>query len=486
MTVLSVAVFGLAMSSSVQANYTDTANSDLYLSVGPVVSLSISNCDSSEPSNVNLSIEPSSIGSFGSTCQNIGVAANTPGYSLSIKTSSTDLLYQNPTSLTPAPIVASTDKLMNNPAVLSNDTWGFAIEKQAGMDSGIGFDATYTIDNENNKYAKLLTTDQTIYQTDKALGETPTPLDTFTAYYGAKLTLATIAGEYRTTITYSAIGADVPEPPEIACVTGRKFKGDVGDIRNVAAKTAAWGVGYTGIATDTRGDGQEYCIGELADGNIWMLNNLKLGSLTSPIVLTPTDTNIASNWTLPQIDNSTTGIEVAWYDAPHSYALISDQPVFNVAKPNSEETGINSPNFAGYYYDWCAATAGIVTTTCAPSGNMPPDAIQDICPANWRMPIGGSSGEFATLSTAMTDANNNSAYQNFQFDGPFRGAFAGFRWGPSSSWEYQGDYGYIWSASRSTAANYFAVSLSFRSGVVFPDQGTNRDAGLPVRCLLKP
>jgi uncharacterized protein (TIGR02145 family) len=82
------------------------------------------------------------------------------------------------------------------------------------------FDTTHTTNNADNKYAKLLTTDQTIYQTDKALGETPAPLSNFTAYYGVRLTLATVAGEYKTTITYTAIGEVVPEPiyPEVLAI----------------------------------------------------------------------------------------------------------------------------------------------------------------------------------------------------------------------------------------------------------------------------
>jgi hypothetical protein len=92
--------------------------------------------------------------------------------------------------------------------MLPNDSWGFAVEKQAGMTSN--FDTIYTVNDANNKYALLPTSDQTIYETDKALGETPTPLSDFKSFYGAKLTLGTVAGEYKTTITYTAIGETVP------------------------------------------------------------------------------------------------------------------------------------------------------------------------------------------------------------------------------------------------------------------------------------
>jgi hypothetical protein len=446
-----------------------------------VVSLSITNCDASSADSVVISIDPTSSGVFKSACQNIGVAANTPGYSLSIKASSTDLLYQNPTSIIPAPIVPSTDRFMDDPAVLPNDTWGFAVEKQVGMDSSTGFDTNYTSGNPNNKYALLPTTGETIYQTYKALGETPAPLSNFTAYYGAKLTLATIAGEYKTTITYTAIGEEVSEPEEIACVTGKKFKKYIGDIRNAGAATASWAVGDSGIANDIRGGGQQYCIGKLADDNIWMLNNLKLGSLTKSINLTPADTNITSNWTLPQIDNTAS----SYFDVPHLYAFTSDQSGFSSDIPNAEEEDITSSNFAGYHYNWCAAKGGTVES-CTDLSTHPVTTSIDICPANWRMPIGGNSGEFVVLSNAMEAFSGIPAHWNFVFQSPFRGTLAGIR--AELVWVYQDTTGQVLSASHDsyTYSPYIVRGLSFTgSGSLLTDTGFSRDYGFSIRCLLQ-
>jgi hypothetical protein len=481
MTAAIALVVGLVSfaSNPVKAGYTDSVSSDLNLSVNPVVSLSISNCDTTNnpnPETVTLSIEPSSTGTFGSTCQNINVAANTPGYSLSIKSSSTDLLYQNPTSITPAPIVASTDKLIDSPATLPNDSWGFAIEDQ------LNFSTTYTTNDADNTYAKLLTTDQTIYQTDKALGEDPAPLSSFTAYYGAKLTLATIAGEYKTTITYTAIGEEIPEPVYTACVNGPLFKGNIGDIRDAATTTGDWVVGNTGIANDTRGDGQEYCISKLADENVWMLNNLKLGSFNEDILLTPVDTNVTASWTLPKIGNAIEGI----YEMPRLYAFVDGQSGFSSSIPNSKETDINSQNFAGYYYNWCAATAGMISTTCRLNNiTMPTVATQDICPANWRIPTGGNSGEFDALSSAMAVANDNSPYENFQFTKPFRGVIAGRHVGNSPGWNYQGLAGYIWSASHKLDSYTAAYGLFLSDSNINTGWNIVDSDGLSVRCLLR-
>jgi uncharacterized protein (TIGR02145 family) len=467
-TALVVAICSFITFVPVQAEYTDETSSDLNLSVSPVVSLSISNCDNSPADSVTLSIEPTSDGAFSSTCQNITVAANTPGYSLLVKTDSTNLIYQNPTSITPAPIVASTDKLIDNPDILPNDSWGFAIENQ------LNFDSTYTTNNADNKYAKLLTTDQTIYQTDKALGETPAPLSNFTAYYGARLTLATIAGDYKTTITYTAVGADVPElqPTTMQAMT-----------QDYCANTMEV---YTNnndddkliVLTDIR-NSQDYLVGKLADGNCWMLNNLKLGS-TSPIILDSTDANISFGTTfeLPAFETRDGGAGSA-YNSPRIYA-----DDFDSGADKSATTDIYSSDFYGYYYNWCAATAGTTSTTCKPDSAMPPHATQDICPVNWRLPTGGGgSDEFGILSSAMAAAKYNSAYLNFQFEGPFRGVFAGFR--ASSLWRDYGSQGYVWSASHAWGTSEAASKLSFSDSAVLPSGDSNRNSGFSVRCLLQ-
>jgi uncharacterized protein (TIGR02145 family) len=382
---------------------------------------------------------------------------------------------------------------MTAPTVLPNDTWGFAVEKQAGIDNSFGFDITYGMDRQNNKYALLPTTDQTIYQTDKAFGESPAPLSSFMIYYGTKLTLATIAGEYKTTITYSSIGEEIPPPPEVACVSGSKYKGRLGNIINAATATVSWAVGDTGIATDTR-NSQDYCIGKLADGNIWMLNNLKLGS-ASAIALKSDDTNLPSGVTfnLPAL----TKTDSYAYDQPYIYA-----DDFDGGANKSATTDINSPDFYGYYYNWCAAKVG-QTESCTDQNVVSTFTAPDICPANWRMPIGGDVGdidnEFDVLNAKMAGfADNQGEYlseygdylsfdrpiyaDNFEFTGPFRGVLAGSRY--DGQWLFMDD-GYVWSASPASTEQY-AYLLYLGNGDVGPGTYWSRQLGLSVRCLLKP
>jgi uncharacterized protein (TIGR02145 family) len=241
---------------------------------------------------------------------------------------------------------------------------------------------------------------------------------------------------------------------------------------------------------------QQYQIAKLADNNCWMLNNLKLGSTTSTIQLTPADTNIQANWTLPQINNADS--VSSYYDTPHLYSLISGDGKYDATKPNSQETDITSQNFAGNYYNWCAATAGGTASggsdTCTPKLTVPSDATGDICPVNWRLPRGGYYGtnnEFSQLSAKMAGFadNQDSTYQsnykdyyaNWQFAGPFKGVLAGSRIG--SSWEYQGGTGFFWSSLPNRGDSYGVLSLSINLASVNPGGWFDRSRSFSVRCL---
>ena len=165
---------------------------------------------------------------------------------------------------------------------------------------------------------------------------------------------------------------------------------------------------------DTRGGTtRNYEIAKLADGNCWMLTNLKLGSTTGSITLTPADSNVSSNFTLPQLTTSGSSS----HDIPRAYG------------PVPGDTGTGSTNY-GYLYNWPAATAG-ETTSSITTGN----ASHSICPAGWRLPTGGAynsgEGEFADLDiafggTGMVAWNNEPNIARWNYTGPLKGALSGF------------------------------------------------------------
>lgn len=226
--------------------------------------------------------------------------------------------------------------------------------------------------------------------------------------------------------------------------------------------------------TDSRGGTtRTYTVGKLADNNCWMLDNLKLGSTTGMITLTPADSNVASNFTLPQLYSGTSSTELS-YDTPKIYG------------PVPGDTGAGTTNY-GYLYNWSAATAGESRTSHpAAAGNAP----NSICPRNWRLPTGNSTGEFAWLNAKMNNpsatspstASGSGYYQNWNFTGPFRGALSGRWW---VGFVVQGGNGSLWSSSARPGYSGDAFGAGFNPDMVTPGVGNgSRDGGLGVRCLL--
>ena len=216
--------------------------------------------------------------------------------------------------------------------------------------------------------------------------------------------------------------------------------------------------------TDNRGGTtQTYRIAKLADNKCWMLDNLKLGSTSGSITLTPSDSNVSSNFTLPQL---TTGGGYE-YDNPRAYGPVPGDSAY------------------GYLYNWSAATAGATrTTNPAGSGN----ATNSICPAGWRLPSGGStSSDFGQLDQAFGGTGNavwsgQPNIAHWQPNAAFRGAFAGY-WG--GSFYDQGSSGLWWSSSAYPSNADLAFFAYVDPGFVGPgDDGYYRHYGYGVRCLL--
>jgi uncharacterized protein (TIGR02145 family) len=227
--------------------------------------------------------------------------------------------------------------------------------------------------------------------------------------------------------------------------------------------------------SDPRGVSQTYTVGRLADGNCWMLDNLKLGLTTSKLTLTTADTNITSDWVLPAVSTSSS----IYYDD-----AIVDGPV-------PGDTGAGATNY-GYLYNWCAATAGGTASggsdTCTVSTVQPSDATGDICPTGWRLPTGNPTGEFAVLNGSMqagslAAASTTNYYSNWQFTSIFRGVFSGSRW--NSSWVSQGSYGYLWSSSTYPGYPDNVFDLTIGPSSIAPSSGDSRGTSLAVRCILQ-
>ena len=246
-------------------------------------------------------------------------------------------------------------------------------------------------------------------------------------------------------------------------------------------------VGDTDQVYDTR-DNEVYLVGKLADNKCWMLDNLRLdlGNTTVLNNTTASNTN-ASATSLNYMKNGggTTSDKyptakinnVAWTSSSQNYysipMTVSSGNGWTKDTVASVKYGSGSGKI-GVYYNYCAASAGSYCYGNGKSeGTSSGNAEEDICPAGWRMPTGGSSGEYQALYTAYSsDATNLKTALSTPLSGSFYDGSA----------SVQGSSGYFWSSARSNDGSMYYLGVY--SSDVFPHSGGSRNFGNSVRCLL--
>ena len=227
-------------------------------------------------------------------------------------------------------------------------------------------------------------------------------------------------------------------------------------------------------------DNQEYTVAKLKDGKVWMTKNLNLAGGTT---ITPADSDVAENYTLPT--SSTTGFDND--DASHAY-------VYN--SPNNTDS-CGSGCYSYYSYNAATASSGVDIAT----DNT--DAPYSICPAGWRLPTSRSTVALAQgtpgsdfykmaihygLKDSVVNEDPDNDGMNFCTLGGDCGTNtiprflrAGRYYG--STFYYGGANGYYWSSTASSSA--YAHDLYFYSGDVYSAGNSGRRDGFSVRCLLR-
>lgn len=213
--------------------------------------------------------------------------------------------------------------------------------------------------------------------------------------------------------------------------------------------------GQTITVVDER-DGNTYRVRRLADGKLWMVDNLRLGKEDETMTLTSADSDVTDDYTLPA--SSTEGF--------------SDNTV--------DSLYIDS-NYGGYY-SWCAATA----KTCSDAASNGAVATGSICPKGWHLPTGNAGGEIAALDKVIggtgSSGSRSDSYLLSDNDDAKSPAFLRSGGYSSSGPNNQETYGFYWSstAGNSTDAYYLFFGESF----VNPAIGSvRRSNGYPVRCV---
>ena len=229
----------------------------------------------------------------------------------------------------------------------------------------------------------------------------------------------------------------------------------ISNMQDISAEVCgASAIGDSVTLTDTR-DNQTYTIKKLADGKCWMTQNLRLAS-TKAVTLTPADSDVSSNYPLPQAPTTTS----SWGS-------------YNVASDVNQTHLYNTQNSSyGVYYNWYTATAGTGLYD-----NTTTNATSSICPKGWRLPTGGASGDFQTLYTA-----ENSDYNTFMTDGAW--VLSGHYFSSGSVYG-QGSDGYWWSSTPNPSAAGYAYRLGVYSSNVYPQRYNYKANGVSVRCVAR-
>ena len=224
-------------------------------------------------------------------------------------------------------------------------------------------------------------------------------------------------------------------------------------------------------------DGDTYTIAKLTDGNCWMTENLRLDPSTTAFTASNTNNPTAAFINEAPLSQSSTTL------CNDDNSACVDQVMFNAnnldrtltASPNTNNNASSWYSY-GMMYGWYTVTAGNGDFEMS-SGNV----VGDICPAGWRLPIGGTNGEFVDLVNSVGGSSSSETNNNML-------AFP-------NNFIYSGDYNYNTSGGRSSYGRYWSATpdgkiKAFRLGVAAANGATpagswNKWDAFAVRCIAK-
>ena len=215
--------------------------------------------------------------------------------------------------------------------------------------------------------------------------------------------------------------------------------------------------------TDTR-DGNTYTVAKLADGKCWMTQNLALERTSTFTTLTPSDSNVTSNFELPV--SQTSGSE--------SWGTEEDQATLNTKHIYSSGNSL----YGNYYnfYTATAGTGGTDKTTGAASGS--------ICPKGWRLPTSTRTGDFRKMMETgygiVVNKAGQEEYVNKLLSTPFFYVAAGQY---TNGILMVGETARYWSATLMSAVDAYYATIDMQSNLINPANYWHKFYGEPVRCI---
>ncbi len=191
-------------------------------------------------------------------------------------------------------------------------------------------------------------------------------------------------------------------------------------------------------------DGKSYQVTKLADGKCWMTENLALGNPDSTMTLTPDDSDVFSDFTLPKSD-------------------------ITAFAGNSDVSAVYVDDAYGGYYSVKTANADFA------------EYGKSICPKGWKLPIPYNSGDWSALKRKYNIEAGTSS-NNALYDEPFnytRSFYVSNRRIAANDWL---DTAYIGPATNNGSFSNFGVTISDNySGTA----GITGAEGGSIRCVAR-
>ena len=313
-------------------------------------------------------------------------------------------------------------------------------------------------------------------------------------FYGSNEDIAFTAGQYTGSNSGLSLYAvwvksqgDFQDASETRTICNGLTQASASGTRTLASVSAL---------TDTR-DNQTYAIARLADGNCWMIENLRLDNTAQLTILNTnnplndgTDVTLKHNYTDAQTYNTLSASSNVAYDAdtaPDGWcnsatAVCNDQSRLrtdNTANRVSYASGATMSANAnlysyGNYYNWYSATAGHGT-----HGKSSGNTDGDLCPVGWHLPTGTSSGDFYYLN-AYVNAGSTSSDANLRI---FPNNFVHSGNAYSASLNNRGTQGLYWSSTAYSSSDAYRLDFSstYVSNAAY---GNFKYFGRTIRCLV--
>ena len=409
--------FAVSLIFAQNANASNELTQVLNAKISPVISISA-------PDEVRVSLEPTQLGKFESQEVKVNIFTNAiSGYELYFSSYDEDTNLKHVNNAITRTIPSSFSGELT-PATMANNTWGYSLNN-----------TSFKAVPKHSIQAKL-----------KDLKTYPSGADLVqSVYLGVKANSEIPSGVYTKGLVFTALAHENPNN-FFSIFRMQDMTSALCDTATTPVRTATTfdtdGSHYgdpnyvpTVTLTDTR-DNNTYTVSKLADGKCWMTQNLRIAGKT----ITPADSNVTTSYTIPA--SSPSGFIA--HDTSNAY-VDSD----------------------GGLYNWYTATAGTGTQSMS-SGN----TTNSICPKGWRLPTGGSSGEFQTL---YNNYNSLSALRSSPVNLTLSGDVG------NSTPYGRGSYGRYWSSTAHSSGNAYLIYLAASN--VYPAYNIGTYFGFSVRCV---